>query len=89
MDNEKEECTLKRLFDYLYPTDMWFEYRSTSADGAYIKVLLYNDVWVTVYPYIDNTFKVVHHDNNENPKEKVLYWSYKDLIEYLCINYEG
>ena len=51
MANENDECSLKRLFDYLYPTDVWFEYHSTSADGAYIKVLLYNDLWVTVYLY--------------------------------------
>jgi hypothetical protein len=85
----KDECTLKKLFDYLYPTDMTFEYHSNSKDGAFIKVILYNDLWIDVFPYSNDSYQVVKHDNNAKEKETVLYWSFKDLQEYLCMNYEG
>lgn len=85
----EDECTLKKLFDYLYPTDMTFEYHSNSKDGAFIKVILYNDLWIDVFPYSNDRYQVVEHDNNAKEKETVLHWSFKDLQEYLCINYEG
>ena len=85
----EDECTLKKLFDYLYPTDMTFEYHSNSKDGAFIKVILYNDLWIDVFPYNKDSYQVVEHDNNSKEKETVLHWSFKDLQEYLCINYEG
>ena len=85
----EDECTLKKLFDYLYPTDMTFEYHSNSKDGAFIKVILYNDLWIDVFPYSNDSYQVVEHDNNAKEKETVLHWSFKDLQEYLCINYEG
>ena len=85
----KDECTLKQLFDYLYPTDMTFEYHSDSKDGAFIKVILYNDLWIDVFPYSKDNYQVVEHDNNAKEKETVLHWSFKDLQEYLCMNYEG
>lgn len=85
----EDECTLKKLFDYLYPTDMTFEYHSNSKDGAFIKVILYNDLWIDVFPYSNDSYQVVEHDNNAKEKESVLHWSFKDLQEYLCINYEG
>lgn len=85
----EDECTLKKLFDYLYPTDMTFEYHSNSKDGAFIKVILYNDLWIDVFPYSNDSYQVVKHDNNAKEKETVLHWSYTDLQEYLCMNYEG
>lgn len=89
MANENDECSLKRLLDYLYPTDVTFEYHSTSAEGAYIKVILYIDLWLEIYAYSKENYQIVKHDNNSKEKETVLFWSYDDLIEYLCINYEG
>ena len=29
-EGKQEECSLKKLFDYLYPIDVTFEYQSTS-----------------------------------------------------------
>lgn len=87
--SENTECSLKRLFDYLYPTDWTFEYHSQSKDGAFIKVILFNDVWIDVFPYSKESYQVVKHDNNAKEKETVIHWSFKDLQEYLCMNYEG
>ena len=88
-EGEQEECDLKKLFEHLYPTDVMFEYYSTSKDGAYIKVILYNDLCVDIYINSKYQYRIVKHDNNSKEKEKELYWSYKELIEYLNINYEG
>ena len=91
MANENEECTMKKLFDSLYPTDVMFEYNSTSADGKYIKVILYNDLWLEIYSYSKENYLVVKYTRNSvtNTRVERFYWSFKELQEYLRINYEG
>lgn len=88
-EGKQEECNLKKLFDYLYPTDVVFDYYSTSKEGKYIKVILYNDLWIEIHPWSFCQYRIIKHDNNSEQKEKELYWSYKELIEYLNVNYEG
>jgi len=89
MANESNDCSLKRLFDKLYPTDFTFEYHSNSVNGAYIKVLLYNDLWILVYPHSEDSYEVVKHDYSAKPQDVTFYWSFEDLIQYLMMNYEG
>ena len=88
-EGKQEECNLKKLLDYLYPTDVMFEYQSTSKDGKYIKVILYNDLWLDIYPWSRYQYRVVKHDNNAKTKITEFYWSHKELLQYLNTNYEG